>query len=297
MAAFRKLLGNCLTEARPIVIVIFLLRFAAGSVLAAHMGERAHPLRAVAAGAVWGAAVFAVYLFNGVTDVAEDRVNGSRRPIASGALDPRGAAIVAGVAAGGASLGGVLLGGATTWCVAVLLALGYAYSGRPFRLKRRSLGTAAVGCTAGLLSYVSGFTAYGGGGWGGSDAAAPIVFALAASLWMGAVGTPTKDLPDIAGDGAAGRRTFAVRHGDRATRLVAAAVALTLSAAFCAVTAALRLPLLGPGVAMLAGATALALVALTRCSLGTGPRGRRPYQVFMATQYAVHLSVVLPLAL
>lgn len=294
MATLRTFAGNCLSEARPIVLTIFSFRFAVGVALAAQIGDQGRPLRALAVGAVWVTAVFAVYLFNGVMDVREDRANGSRRPIASGALDPRAAAVVAGLAAASALVGAVALGGTAAWTTGALLALGYAYSGRPFQIKRRSSGTFAVGTVAGLLTYFTGFAAYTGDRWDTHSVALPI-FALAASLWMGAVGTPTKDLPDAAGDGAAGRRTLAVRYGESATRVVASVVAVGLAVAFCAAVAVLGLPLVGPELAMLGGAAVLSIVALTRLSKGDRPRRRRPYQVFMATQYAMHLTVILPL--
>ncbi len=65
-----------LSEARPSVQVMFSLRFLAGAALAAAAGTSGHPLRAVAVGLVWWLAIVSIYLFNGITDVHEDRVNG-----------------------------------------------------------------------------------------------------------------------------------------------------------------------------------------------------------------------------
>jgi len=79
--AFVRSLSLCLVEARPVVQVIFLARFVCAALPGPFSGR-------VALGAVsWLFAVLAVYLANGVTDIVEDRHNGSTRPIASGALD------------------------------------------------------------------------------------------------------------------------------------------------------------------------------------------------------------------
>ena len=294
MPSFPRIAGVYLTEARPTVLTIFALRFTSGSVLASRIGEVGHPLRAVAGGLVWESAIFFTYLYNGTRDVAEDRANGSGRPIARGDLCPRRATAVAFAAAGFALAGAFVLGGTAPWLVGALLALGYAYSGAPFHLKRRSSGTAIVGLAAGLLSYYAGFTGYDGGSWRIQGSLVLPMFALAAALWMGAVGTPTKDLPDAAGDAVAGRRTVTVVYGERTTRITASCVSLGLALVFGLAVAYLRLPLLGPELAMLTGAATLTVVTLTSVSQGGRPRRRRPYRVFMLTQYAMHLSLVLP---
>src|SRR5262245_60636507 len=75
----------CLIEARPVVLVMFVLRYLTAAALAGG-ADRAAPGRVVAGAAAWLLAVLSIYLINGTTDVAEDRVNGSGRPVASGRL-------------------------------------------------------------------------------------------------------------------------------------------------------------------------------------------------------------------
>src|SRR5229473_3171268 len=82
--------GLCLAEARPSVLLITLLRFLAGAVLGAASGHGHGHLMAMAGGAVTiELAIFSCYLLNGLMDLDEDRINGSRRPLARGALPPR----------------------------------------------------------------------------------------------------------------------------------------------------------------------------------------------------------------
>jgi hypothetical protein len=58
------------------VLGIQLIRFSAGVALGAQHSDRLLA-RNIGAGAIsWELAIFAVYLFNGVVDVQEDRVNG-----------------------------------------------------------------------------------------------------------------------------------------------------------------------------------------------------------------------------
>ncbi|XVQ85515.1 UbiA family prenyltransferase [Microbispora siamensis] len=283
-----------MTEARPSVLAIFFLRFAAGAAVDAGLAP-VDPFRLLAGALVWQCAIFFVYLFNGVTDVREDRVNGSRRPIARGDLDPERAWLVAWTAAAAALLGALLLGGAMIWLVTAVLVLGYLYSAPPFQLKKWSSATVVVGGVSGLLSYCAGYTSYGTTGSGGREMVALPAFAVAASLWMGLVGTPAKDLPDIAGDRSAGRATFAVSRGEWPVRLLLSAVAASVALAFCAVALLLRVPLGMAPATMLTGAALLTAVTLTPLSRGSRVRRRLPYRAFMTTQYAVHLAVLLPL--
>ncbi|MEW9534556.1 UbiA family prenyltransferase [Microbispora sp. NPDC049125] len=285
----------CLKEARPSVLGIFLLRFLAGSALAIRTGGDGHPVETALGALVWVSAIWSVYLFNGVMDVREDKINGSRRPIARGDLDPDVALVYVLCGAAVSLTGALLLRGPTIWLVAAVLALGYLYSGPPYYLKRGSTGTAVVGGLAGLMSYLAGFTAATGGEWSERGSAALPLFAAGASLWMGLIGTATKDLPDVAGDAASGRRTLAVRHGDFAVRVGASVTALTLACTFIGLTVAAHLALMAPGLAMLAGAIAVAALSLTPLSKGDRSHRRRPYRAFMVTQYALHITALLPL--
>lgn len=124
-----------LVEARPVVQIVFLMRFTVGAAFSSHdLADGTH----LAAGVlVWWLAVVAAYLVNGVLDVKEDRANGSARPIARGDLPERTAAMLTAVAAAGSLLLSLCVPGLTVW-VALLLLLGWLYSAPPFPAKRWS---------------------------------------------------------------------------------------------------------------------------------------------------------------
>jgi 4-hydroxybenzoate polyprenyltransferase len=285
-----NMLRMCLVETRPSVLMLFALRFAAGAVLGAQaLGSGDGSLLLVAGTAlVWVFAIFAVYLFNGVEDLREDRANGSARPIAKGELAPGAAFGVTCVAALAAIAGAMHLPAPIGWMVPILLLLGYMYSGPPFRLKRRSAGTVTIGVAASLMTYAAGFLARTDG-WV-AQVELLVVFTVAVSLWTGLVGGLTKDLSDIEGDAAAGRRTLGVTRGEGTVRLLAAMAALGTACAFAAAALIWRPSL--AAVIMLAGAVALAVVTLGPLSHGSRSRRRRPYRAYMTTQYVVHLFLV-----
>ncbi|MFF0819642.1 MULTISPECIES: UbiA family prenyltransferase [Micromonospora] len=284
-----RTLGLSFVEARPVVQVIFLLRFAAGAAAGALSGADLDG--ALGRGALaWLLLTWSVYLLNGVADVTEDRANGSRRPIARGRLD-RGVALrtAHGLAAAG------LLVAATVGSTLVLLgagqlALGWWYSMGRAPLKRRVAGTAGAVVIAGLLTYLAGADSAG---------ARPVphlwVFCVAMALWM-AVGALAKDLSDVPGDRLAGRRTLPVTRGVPWARRSVAAVALTVALAFLLAAhdawPAVRVA------SWLTVAGALVLTGLTCGPVGDGTpaRRRRPYRVFMATQYLAHLALLGPVA-
>jgi 4-hydroxybenzoate polyprenyltransferase len=264
---------------------IFLLRFLVGASFAGALGDP----RAWAAAPAWGCAVWAVYLLNGVTDVGEDRINGSGRPVASGALGLGEAKAGAAVLAALALLGAVALGRPPAWSVAAALAMGWAYSGPPFYLKRRPAGLAAMAGLGGLLTYYAGYAA---GGGGAQDLPGLLAFAAVMSLWMGLVGQ-SKDLSDAEGDERAGRRSLPVAWGEHAARIAYSGMALALGGAFL-VGAALFFPSLLPAAVVLAlGALVFAVVALGDGGRDAGrSERRRPYKVFMVTQYAANAAIM-----
>ncbi|MFD1535515.1 UbiA family prenyltransferase [Nonomuraea guangzhouensis] len=295
-----SLVRLCLSEARPVVQIIFLLRFASGSALGSGMTA------SVLLGAfAWECAVVFVYLLNGVTDVVEDAVNASRRPIARGAL-PRGFARGFAFLAGGlALLAGLAMGAEFFAAIAAFMLLGYLYSAPPYQLKRHPAGAAVVVTLGGLLTYWGGLASGDGttGGlltnWGDGTPGDPLlaagVLAVAMSLWMGLVGTPTKDFSDTAGDAAAGRRSAADLFGASAVRRGVGLTAIALGGAYLYAASALA-PMLVPAAAVtLAGAIVLAVLAVSPLSRGSRKAARLPYRVFMATQYGTHLVVALTL--
>jgi 4-hydroxybenzoate polyprenyltransferase len=283
----------CLLEARPSVLAIFALRYAAGAVLGGALGYGGNLARAIACAIAWELAIFFAYLINGVLDVREDQVNQSSRPIARGELAPAAARRVALGAAAAALAVGLTLGTPTAWAVPVMLALGYLYSGPPWYLKRSQAGATGVVTIAGLLTYYAGFAANAGGGRA-DPGQSLFLFAMTMSLWMGLIGATTKDFSDVAGDATAGRRTRVVAGGEPRARIFVSAGAAVLATAFLTTTLWLLPSLASPALILAGGAVAVAIVTLSRLSHGNRARRRLPYRVFMLTQYSVHLGVVLP---
>lgn len=283
------MLCRCFLEARPAVQGIFLLRFLAGASFADSLfagGVLNFPLWAGAA--LWVCVTLSVYILNGVMDVEEDRINGSSRPVARGKLKIVQAAGVAGGLAVLGVVGGLALGSLMAWSVVAALSLGWLYSGPPFYLKRQSTWSAAVAILAALLSYNAGYAANGGAG----DARSLLVFAAAMALWMGIVGQ-TKDLSDVEGDKQAGRRNGPVVWGEDVARIVFSGAALSLGGGYILSAALLATDLLVPAFVLASGAVVVALVTLGPWSRGDKSKRRRPYKVFMHTQYAATLAVVI----
>jgi 4-hydroxybenzoate polyprenyltransferase len=279
---------HCLVEARPSVQVIFLIRLLCGAVLAISQRHEIAPGRLLADLATWESAIACIYLFNGVTDMNEDRINKSGRPIARGDLKPATALRITILLGAFALAGGLLLGGAYSWLTPAILVLGYLYSGPPFCLKRRSGGTGLIVVIAGLLTYYAGYAGSGGSIQGKTV----IMFSLAMSLWMGLVGATTKDFSDAEGDAASGRQTGVVRYGELRIRVLASAAALALGAGFLVTAASSAVVLIWPAAVTAAGAGAVTVLALTRLSTGGRHQLRRPYRAFMVTQYLAHLSLL-----
>lgn len=270
----------CWVEARPTVQLIFLLRFLAGLVLSWGAGVALG--RAAVGMAGWLCATFAIYVYNGVADRVEDVANGSRRPIARGDLPDRFAT--------GAVLVGAMIGCLTAawlgrWMFAAMigyLLVGYAYSGPPFRFKQTYYAASIGGGCLGLLTYLGGALCAGR-----PPSAAVLVFAVMMSLWMGGVGGIAKDLPDVKGDRAAGRRTWPVVFGERRARQLLIVSALVVAVAFGLAAAAYSTKLLWCSTAVCLGAVVLMVVS-AGAPRGEGTGRRMPYRVFMWTQYLSH---------
>ncbi|QOC89737.1 UbiA family prenyltransferase [Micromonospora craniellae] len=281
-----RVVGLSFSESRPVVQAVFQLRFLTGAMLAA---PPLHPpeVRDLTVGALaWLCATWQVYLLNGLCDRTEDRHNGSARPLATGALSAASAGGAATALSLLAMTLGVLVSPGFAVLVAAMLALGWLYSAAPRPQKANLPGFVAVVVAGGLVTYLAGWYAAGGGV---PDSRA-VAVAVALSLWMGLVGM-TKDLPDVAGDRLAGRHTLPIVLPERLARCLLATGAL-LVAAGLATVAATEPTLLPPAGLLLAGAVVLSVCVLTRISHGDRSRRRRPYRAFMVTQYAVHLTVI-----
>lgn len=285
---FLTMAGQCIAEARPSVLGIHLIRFAVGAGAGARIAGRLRLGDAVAGAVTWELAIFAIYLCNGILDVREDRVNGSRRPIAAGALPRRVAAQTAAAAAAVSLACALPEGMPRSAAVIAVLALGWQYSASPGALKRRVAGVAVVGAALGFGAYFVGFSSQAGTDWS-HPAPGPVAFAVTMSAWMAFIGAPAKDLSDIPGDAAAGRRTLPVLWGEAATRRVIAGAAVVIAVA-CGATATYdSRPLRWPAATLAAGAVTIALLSLTRVASGS----RLPYRCFMLTQYAANICMLL----
>ncbi|MGH3932778.1 MAG: UbiA family prenyltransferase [Pseudonocardiaceae bacterium] len=264
-----------------------MLRFLTGAVITAG-ATGTLPWESVGlAAALWLATTITVYLLNGISDLPEDRVNGSSRPIASGVLPLRTAATVATMTAAAALVGTTLVGdGWSLLFTLTMLGLGWAYSMLRKSLKRHMPGFLGTAVAGGMLTYLA--------GWNSIDPAGMhlefILFGVAMSLWMG-FGGATKDLSDVDGDRVAGRRSWPVMLGERRARRAMACAAVAIGAGFATASLAVAPGLLLAGSTLLVGSILVATTALWGSSRGSRNARRRPYKIFMITQYAVHLTL------
>jgi 4-hydroxybenzoate polyprenyltransferase len=281
-----------LSEARPIVQVVFVLRYVVGAAFTAHQ-HLPNPFQLVAGTLAWWLAVVAAYLINGVLDIKEDRANGSSRPIARGDLPERAAIFITAGAALGALTLAQFVPGLSVWVVAFLL-LGWAYSAPPFPAKRWSSLCAVVVFGLAWTSFAGGAATVGG-----ELNTAGLVFATVMSAWVALVGSVVKDLSDADGDATGGRRTVAVRYGAWLARALGATGALVVGAS--AVLAAL---LWSPStlVAMIPVAVGavcvVAQIVRTARIKDADKRTRRSaYRAYMNTQYVAIIVMLAVLVL
>jgi 4-hydroxybenzoate polyprenyltransferase len=265
-------------EARPVVQVVFLMRLAAATGVLWQPSQRA---LVMVPG--WLLLVVAIYVFNGITDVQGDEINGSERPIASGRLTQASARRwCVGLSCCGLAMCGLVsrselaLGG-------VLLAIGWAYSAGP-SFKSTPLGLEiSVGCGA-ALTYTAGWVVRGSGDY------RSLALMLALSGWVGLC-CVTKDFSDVEGDRVAGRRTLPVMLGQKRAAVVVATTAVTGGVAV--LTASIWIGAWFTTAMLIAsGSVVLASVVLTSAEAPGRSTRRRPYRAFMATQYAANIALI-----
>jgi 4-hydroxybenzoate polyprenyltransferase len=258
---------------------VFLLRALAGSDLIGHPGARR-----AAAVTGWLLITAAIYIFNGITDRTADAVNRSRRPIARGVLSPRAAlSWCLGLSVAGLALCGAASTAGLVFAV-VMLMLGWAYSAGP-ALKNEAVGFAGViGLGAGL-TYSAGWAARGN--FSRSEAA----FVIAVAVWV-ALCCAAKDFSDLDGDRRAGRRTWPVVLGPPAAARLLALLA-ACGAAAVVVTSRLAGIALLPAIVISAGSVLLGASAIRRADAPERSHRRRPYRVFMITQYLTNSVVII----
>lgn len=207
--------------------------------------------------------------FDGVRGVDTAARTGPRRAVAAGLVPAARMRGAIGVALGVAALAGLALAAATTWWLlavgAVSFAAALAYSGGPRPYASAGLGEVFVFVFFGLVATVG--SAYV------QDERVPAA-AVAAALPVGLLIVAilvANNLRDIPTDTAAGKRTLAVRLGDRGTRrlfagLVAVPFPLLVAVALAAgspwpLLALLAVPLAVPPLrAVLGGASGRDLI-------------------------------------
>lgn len=272
-------MGAVLAESRPAVQLVFALRSVAGSALV-----RQPTLGRVTLVGGWALLTIAIYVFNGVTDFAGDTLNNSHRPIATGQLTTRTALIWCGaLSAAGLALCGLVSQVDIVLGLALLL-LGWAYSAGP-AWKNHPAGFAAVIGGGAGLTYAAGIAA------AGSLTAPRLGFCASLAAWVGLC-CAAKDFSDVDGDQLAGRHTWPVILGARRAALLLGALAVVGSACVLATFYIANAPLL-PVIFVFVGSVALAVTALTAGAAASRVTRRRPYRVFMSTQYATNVALMI----
>jgi len=273
-----------LQESRPVVQLIFLIR----ACTAAGMPFR-FSLPAAGAVAGWSMVSMAVYVGNGITDRDGDRINGSARPIATGALPltAAGAAMIVLAVAGTALC--ALSEPATIPLAIGFLLLGWAYSTGP-ALKNSPVGFSVVIGLGAALTYLTGWLA------GGAGEPAALAFGIAMAFWVGLT-CAAKDFSDTEGDRLAGRRTWPVLLGTHRASCWLGMATLAGSLGMVAM-AVLVAPVLQLAMAVvMTGSVTLNLTCSRSVSAPSSgrpnrPARRGPYRVYMWTQYVAHLAFV-----
>ena len=201
---------------------------------------------------------------NQIEDVEIDRLNKPWLPIAAGDLSLEAARRIVAVAAIAPLLMAVTQGVEELVAVGVALAIGWAYSCPPLRLKRYPALAAgsitfvrSLVVNLGVWLHIAG-TPVSAGVWALIAVTVPFSFAIAV----------LKDVPDIEGDRRFGIATFSVRLGPRPVLAVGVG-ALTLGGLGMAVAGPLLLD--GANAAVLVAGHLLGVAALWRWALRVDP--------------------------
>lgn len=173
-----------------------------------------HPVRSFSdillSGLALTAVMGAVYILNQIQDVETDRVNRKLFLISEGHVPIRSAWLEAALLVFSGLFLGFQIDIRTGLFLGVLFLLtGWAYNFPPARFKDRPVASLLVNGTGGLLIASLGWVSGGGTGW--IPMRACVYFFACASVSFNTM------LPDIKGDRVAGKITFAVRYGLRAT--------------------------------------------------------------------------------
>lgn len=214
----------------------------------ASVGDAARPSRAAAALLVALALQVAVNLANdlqdGVRGVDTPERTGPMRLVASGAASPAAVRTAAFVAIAVAAVAGLWLASVTSWWIvglgaAAIVAL-WLYSGGPRPYASLGLGEVMVFLFFGVMATA-------GSAWVQVETVPPAAWWGSVSIGLLAVAIlVANNLRDIPTDAVAGKRTLAVRIGDRATRRLYRACVAGAYVVVCAgVLVGLRWPEVG----------------------------------------------------
>lgn len=211
MNLFYKTL-DCVFLVRPMLLLPAWIFYLAGLWSAGRHSVQTpgHPAPAVWTGLGLTAVMGAVYILNQIQDVETDRLNRKLFLISEGHVPVRRAWLEAGLLL----FAGLFLGFQTGLRAGVLLLslfllTGWAYSFPPARFKDRPVASLIVNGAGGLVIASLGWAAGGGPGWVPLRSA--VYFFACASVSFNTM------LPDMRGDRASGKITFAVRYGLRRT--------------------------------------------------------------------------------
>ncbi|KAI8472115.1 MAG: UbiA prenyltransferase family-domain-containing protein [Monoraphidium minutum] len=231
-----------------------------------------------AAGAALGQALVSALLMNvaivGINqlyDIDIDKVNKPYLPLASGEWSPAaGAAVVAATAAASLAVGAASGSAPLLWTLAASLALGVLYSADLPLMRWKRSPLLAAGCILAVRAvFVQlGFYTHMAAALGAPALAAsrPLGFITFFMLLFSVVIALFKDIPDVAGDAAAGLRTLSVRLGEK--RVFWACVGLLLALYGAGVAFGLTAPPPPPGAPAWRGAVAKWGVAAGHAVLG-----------------------------
>lgn len=154
----------------------------------------------------------AVYILNQIQDVETDRINRKLFLISEGHVPVRSAYFEAAILIFTGLFIGFHIELRTGLLLAVLFLLtGWSYSFPPAQFKNRPVASLLVNGGGGLMIASLGWVAGGGAGWVPLQSTAYFFGCAAVSF--------NTMLPDMAGDKAAGKITFAVRYGLRLTMI------------------------------------------------------------------------------
>ena len=195
---------------------------------------------------------------NQIHDVEIDRINKPFLPLAAGAMSMRSARAIVAAGAVVPRAMGVTQGPIETAAVASALAVGWAYSCPPLRLKRFPiLASLSITLVRAVVVNLGVYAHFAGGGLSEVPGAvwALMLFVLPFSFAIAVL----KDVPDVEGDRRFAVRTFSVRLGGR--RVLALALT-ALSAAYLGMAIAGPFALPDADPVLLVAPHVLALAAL-----------------------------------